>query len=355
MKTKSNDYSCPIMRHQLTINQLGRVMPCCHFGEHVPIDQYKEITTKYAERLEAGEKIPQCNGCWKTEERGLVSVRQSAINNYEQNYADNNGINAMDIRLHNKCNMACNMCGSYNSTLWGKIEGKEEVHTIGETNLQYVYSLANNVTKLSIQGGESFYGNEFVNFVDNFPTKKDLTLDVFTNVVTTDISVVRRWHNECKSLLINASIDGTDETFEYIRWPGTWKKAQRKTKQIYEIIGGRLKHFFAIQSANLENIFDFIEWRNTHTPDSEIVFNLVEGPKELSIDASTQQERDNFIETFNYYKGYLSDRERYDLTAVYDLCKELQDDEILLNMRNVKNSKTNQIRENYLKRNDPKI
>jgi MoaA/NifB/PqqE/SkfB family radical SAM enzyme len=348
---KESPTFCPIMRHQLTINQLGKVMPCCHFGEHIPIEQYEEITKEYAERLESGERIPQCNGCWKTEERGLVSVRQSAVNNYDQNYADRPGINAMDIRLHNKCNMACNMCGSYNSTLWGKIKGSEEEHEIGERNLQYIYSLANNVTKLSIQGGESFYGPDFIEFVDNFPTKKDLVLDVFTNVVTIDMSVVERWSKECKQLLINASIDGTEDTFEYIRWPGKWSKAERKSKQVYKIIGRGLKYFFAIQAANLENIVEFLEWRNNNTPKSEIVFNLVEGPKELSIDASTQQERDAFIKKFNDYSGKLTDRERHDLTAVFDLCKTIKDDPILLSSRSAKENNTKYIREKYLKRN----
>ena len=346
---------CPLMRHQLTINQMGKVMPCCHFGEHIPIEKYEEVTSNYAERLEAGERIPQCQGCWKTEERGLVSVRQSAVENYERNYADNPGINAMDIRLHNKCNMACNMCASFNSTLWAKIEGKDETHEIGDTNLQYIYSLASNVTKLSIQGGESFYGPEFVDFVDNFPTKENLILDVFTNVVTMDISVIKRWHTECRKLLINASIDGTEEVFEEIRWPGKWKKAERKAKQAYEIIGSDFRHFFAVQAANLGSIIDFLNWRNENTPNSEIIFNLVEGPKELSIDASTQAERDNFVKQFDSYTGKLSNRERHDLTAVYELCKTLHDDGILLNQRKVKNKNTTYLREKYLKRNTPDI
>jgi hypothetical protein len=165
------------------------------------------------------------------------------------------------------------------------------------------------------------------------------------------MSVVERWSKECKQLLINASIDGTEDTFEYIRWPGKWSKAERKSKQVYKIIGRGLKYFFAIQAANLENIVEFLEWRNNNTPKSEIVFNLVEGPKELSIDASTQQERDAFIKKFNDYSGKLTDRERHDLTAVFDLCKTIKDDPILLSSRSAKENNTKYIREKYLKRN----
>jgi MoaA/NifB/PqqE/SkfB family radical SAM enzyme len=114
------------------------------------------------------------------------------------------------------------MCASFNSTLWAKIEKKDETHEIGETNLEYIYSLADNVTKLSIQGGESFYGPEFVDFVDNFPNKENLILDVFTNTITADMKAIKRWYDECKTLLIYASIDGVEEVFEYIRWPGKW-------------------------------------------------------------------------------------------------------------------------------------
>lgn len=348
---KESPTFCPIMRHQLTINQMGKVTPCCHFGEHVPIEKYKEITTQYAKRLDQGEKIPQCQGCWQTEEQGLVSVRQSAVASYEQHYATSSGINAMDIRLHNKCNLACNHCGSYNSTLWGKIESKNETHEIGNTNLQYIYSLAENVTQLSIQGGESFYGQEFIDFVDNFPNKENLILDVFTNVVTIDIKVVERWHAECKKLLINASMDGTGGVFEEIRWPAKWAKAENRAKQAYNIIGCDFRHFFTIQAANLKNIVDFLNWRADVTPDSEIIFSLVEGPKELSINASKQAERDFFVNTFDNYTGSLSTREKYDLTAVYNLCKKLEDNVQLISHRSKKNDYVNNVRFDYLNKN----
>ena len=345
---KESSTFCPLMRHQLTINQMGKVMPCCHFGEHIPIEDYEKITTEYAERLESGERIPQCQGCWQTEDKGLVSVRQSAVDNYDRNYADSPGINAMDIRLHNKCNMACNMCASYNSTLWAKIEGKDETHEIGDTNLQYIYSLANNVTKLSIQGGESFYGPEFVEFVDNFPNKSNLILDVFTNTITADIDAIERWSNECKTLLINASIDGTDEVFEYIRWPGKWKKAKSKLQKIYNVVEGNMRYFYAVQARNLESIVSMLEFRNEHTPKSEIIFNLVEGPRELAVEASTVQERQNFIHQFDNYGGKLYDRERNDLTAIYNLCKKLSTDEILIDRRTSKDIYIQKIRTNYL-------
>jgi hypothetical protein len=339
------------MRHQLTITQLGRVTPCCHFGEHIPIDKYEEITTRYAEKLEQGEKIPQCQGCWTTEEQGLVSVRQSAVASYEENYANSLGINAMDIRLHNKCNLACNHCGSYNSTLWGKIEHKDETHEIGNINLQYIYSLAGNVTKLSVQGGESFYGSEFIDFVDNFPNKENLILDVFTNVITLDIKVVERWHNECKQLLINASMDGIGSVFEEIRWPAKWAKTERRAKQAYNIINSDFRHFFSIQAANLKNIVDFLHWRDAVTPNSEIIFSLVEGPKELSINASTQDERDFFVNAFDNYNGSLLTREKHDLTAVYNLCKQLKDNAQLISKRSNKNSYIEKIRVEYLNKN----
>ena len=343
------------MRHQLTINQMGRVMPCCHFGEHIPIEEYKEVTKDYAERLESGERIPQCQGCWQTEDKGLVSVRQSAVNNYDANYSMSPGINSMDIRLHNKCNMACNMCGSYNSTLWGKIEHKDEEHDIGNKNLEYIYSLANNVTKLSIQGGEVFFGPDFVDFVDSFPNKNNLVLDTFTNVVTIDIDVLKRWKDECKSLYVNASIDGIGKVFEEIRWPGKWTKAERKAKQTYEILDYNLKYFYTVQSANLNTIIDFLNWRNSNTPNSEIVFNLVEGPRELALEASTQLERDQFIKDFQNYTGKLSNRETHDLTAIFKLCQKLKDDPKLLKLRDQKNSYIAKIRNNYLQRNTVEI
>jgi len=347
MNTNSPTF-CPLMRHQLTINQMGKVMPCCHFGEHIPIEKYEQTTKEFAEKLEAGERIPQCQGCWQTEDKGLVSVRQSAVDNYERNYSNSPGINAMDIRLHNKCNMACNMCASFNSTLWAKIENKSETHEIGDTNLQYIYSLADNVTKLSIQGGESFYGPEFVEFVDNFPNKENLILDVFTNTITADMKAIERWNEECKTLLINASIDGVEDVFEYIRWPGKWSKAKRNLLKIYEIVGPNMRYFYAVQARNLCSIIPILNFRNNNTPKSEIIFNLVEGPRELAVEASTEEERNSFINEFDNYSGQLSTRETSDLTAIYNLCKSMTTNSQLSKQRKYKDQYIDKIRTVYL-------
>lgn len=347
MNSNSSTF-CPLMRHQLTINQMGKVMPCCHFGEHIPIDKYEETTTKFAEQLEAGERIPQCQGCWQTEDKGLVSVRQSAVDNYDRNYAQSSGINSMDIRLHNKCNMACNMCASFNSTLWAKIERKDETHEIGDTNLDYIYSLADNVNKLSIQGGESFYGPEFVEFVDNFPNKENLILDVFTNTITADMKAITRWNTECKTLLINASIDGVEEVFEYIRWPGKWTKAKRNLLKIYDIVKSNMRYFYAVQAKNLSSIIPMLEFRNDNTPKSEIIFNLVEGPRELAVEASTIEERNSFINAMDTYTGYLFSREKSDLDAIYNLCKSMQTDQELIKKRSAKDTYVELIRTRHL-------
>jgi hypothetical protein len=240
------------------------------------------------------------------------------------------------------------MCASFNSTLWAKIEKKDETHEIGETNLEYIYSLADNVTKLSIQGGESFYGPEFVDFVDNFPNKENLILDVFTNTITADMKAIKRWNDECKTLLINASIDGVEEVFEYIRWPGKWSKAKRNLLKIYDIVGSNMRYFYAIQARNLSSIIPTLEFRNNNTPKSEIIFNLVEGPRELAVEASTIEERTNFIKAMDNYSGYYSQREEHDLTAVYNLCNSITTDNKLLKQRDAKDTYVDLIRTRHL-------
>lgn len=349
------DTRCILIRKQIMLSEQGRVAPCCNFLTNIPIDDYENVAESYAKQLDEGNKIPECNVCWQTEEKGFTSVRQSSL--LSSTTYDGDGITAMDIRLHNKCNLACNMCGPSFSTLWGKLSNKKTPEIrIPDNSANKAIELSKNLRRLSMQGGEPFFGNEYVDFVDKLPHKEKVSVDVFSNMITIDFDVVKRWSYELEELKINASVDGIGKTYENIRWPTTWKKFERNAIETYKILGGYMTFFYTIQAENISCIREFIEWRNEHCPNSKIVYSNVFHNDEVTIKGLTQDEINDFLNDKDYILSIVPhdesndefyNREYNDLLSLFSLIEKIEVSSELIEKRKRFNENIKTMREKY--------
>lgn len=342
------------MRKQLTVSN-EKVTPCCNFTKNIPLDKYEEETERYAQMLDQGIRIDECKLCWDAEDNGMTSVRQSG-NQSSENF-EGDGITSLDIRIHNKCNLACNMCHPTFSTLWGKLIQQEENNYIPSDRLDKVNSLLSNVRKISLQGGEPFYGDEYTNFVDGLENKSQIELDTFTNVVTANIDAIERWSKEFSRFRINASVDGIGETFEYIRWPAKWSKFERNATKIYDIIGGDIIFFYTIQAKNITSILPFVKWRDKVAPKSKIVFTTVYHSEEITYKGLTEEERNLFLAqkdellslfTNDPLRGDWENREYNDIKSVLHLVENMKIDQELIQKRKQFDTYTEKLRRNHI-------
>jgi sulfatase maturation enzyme AslB (radical SAM superfamily) len=340
---------CEIMRKQIMVEP-KRISPCCNFTTSLPIENYRSTVEQYAKKLDAGIKIPECKLCWQAEDRGITSVRQSG-NDSAHTYLGE-GITYLDIRLGNECNLACNMCHSDVSTLWGKLNGKASPAPLSEELVNKVMDKTGDLKRISLQGGEPFYGNSYVNFVDKLENKEQIAVDVFSNIITINMKIIKRWVDELKSLDINASVDGYGDVFDYIRWPTNWKKFRNNAVKLHNINKLRLSYFYTIQAFNVLSICDFIEWRNRDTPGRQIVFTTVIHQDEVTYKGLTQQERDEFISKKSKILGMLTpeSRELSDLSNFFKLVEDMQPDDELIQKRIAWNQHTDSTRQRYKNR-----
>lgn len=345
------DTKCVLIRKQVMLSEQGRVAPCCNFSTDIPIDQYHEKAEEYAKQLDNGIKIPECSLCWETEDKGFTSVRQSG-NDCSDTY-DGDGITALDIRLHSKCNLACNMCAPGFSTLWAKLKQKDVSNVIPQESVDFALSVSHNLRRLSMQGGEPFYGDEYVEFVDSLPNKQNVALDVFSNMITIDSDVIKRWSDELEMITINASVDGIGDIYEDIRWPTTWKKFERNAISIYKILNQRLMFFYTIQAKNISCIKEFIVWRNENCPDSHIVFSNVLHNDEITYKGLKMWERDKFLSEKEEILSMIeNEREIDDLSSLFKLVESINIDDDLLTKRQVFDDHINEMRTNYRRSKD---
>lgn len=298
-------YYCSAMKYQLMADLKqqgdGRYAPCCHFEENIELSEFQTKTKSYLSRLLNGEKLEQCRNCWVREDAGLPSVRTSEIGWKPSD--GKNGIRRLDIRIHNKCNLACTMCYSGASNLWGKLEGNDTFRKISDYELDFLKNISSTVERISFQGGEPFYGNEYDDFLMSLSNKKDIEVDVFTNLISAKPNVIQRWKDELKHLYVNASVDGYGDVYDSIRWPTTWNKWEKNAKSIYDIVGSSMSYFWVVQAENLYNLFQFIKWRDKNTPNCKLVITMLSGGEnELGLDTISQIDKDMFLKLYKKYK-----------------------------------------------------
>lgn len=297
----SNTY-CPFINHQLMVDFRGKASACCQFTDSSSLENYNSMMKPHRDAMNRGEKMKPCQRCWDDEAAGFPSLRRSAIKDFSR-YPPADGIMIIDIRITNKCNLACIMCNDHASSLWGKLTGSNLSYSLDNDLKNQVLKQSDNLIKISIQGGEPFYGNEFIDFIDQLPNKSNVILEIFSNGVTTNIDVLKKWATEFKSVMLFVSVDGHGQTFEKIRWPALWPKFERKIEQLKEIENVLVNFNFTLQALNVHNIGDFINWRNAVVPNFSITISKLEHPEYFRFNILTEEERLQAIDAVSKIKN----------------------------------------------------
>ena len=297
---------CPLMFNQLMVDFNGRVSPCCDYKIDASISDYDANIAQARAEMLAGTKTAGCQRCWNDEAQGIESLRISSARAWQ----NLEGYKLLDIRINNNCNLACTMCNSHASSLWTKLTKEGQLSRISKQDQQLLLDMCGDIIKVSVQGGEPFYGNDFINFIEAMPNKANIELEIFTNLVTAKPNVIARWKEQFKHVMIIASVDGTEEVFEDIRWPAKWSKLERRMAQLYPMLGSALSFNFTVQNINVMNIKRFTDWRNSKYPLSSIQFAILEYPQPLHFAVLSDSDRHVAIATMLAAKGHPHEQAR---------------------------------------------
>jgi hypothetical protein len=343
----SNTY-CPFIDHQVMIDYQGKASACCQFEATCDYKDYDEMMKPHRAAIKRGEKISPCRRCWDDESKGFPSLRQSAITNFKR-YTKHENLMMLDLRINNNCNLACTMCGDHASSLWNKLLNSNKITQIDELLKDKLIANSHNLVKLSIQGGEPFYGDEFINFIERLPNKSNMELELFSNTVTADVDILSKWIREFKQVSFISSVDGIEDTFESIRWPASWDKFERKVKMLYKIKGLGLNFNFTLQNLNILNIGEFIKWRNNTVPKWSTTISILEWPAYFHFTVLTEKEKEQALNIINGITSVYS-FEKDILKVVYQQLQESTLNENLLIAKNKQLENIKSLREKYLNR-----
>lgn len=275
------------------------VKPCCSLRPQDPKDFQLDTGTaekniaRMAQEFNQGQWPKECLVCHQEEDQGMISERLRA---FEANIARPKAMSAIrhiHIKFSNLCNLACRVCTTTESTLYGRtvetqdpsVFTQEDIsqHRDWSLVLDYIEPriLSSDSIKILLVGGETTLAPgiqvlaqwltdrgyisrvEFV-FSSNMLNMPDRLLDLLA---------------KSAKVTIAASLDSTYDNFHYVRWPGTW---QRVTATVDKILAYRRDHGVDIHmqispNFNINNIFyldDFLDYWSDHEYDSMMVFNV---------------------------------------------------------------------------------
>lgn len=240
---------------EISNSATGSRMLCCR-SEHV-IDRH-EVNSSITEdffnhpnmneirrKMLAGEEVEQCWICSESEKARGTSHRTFVMKQFERlvpGLADDifkNGtvdLKSLDIRFGTKCNLACVMCGPGSSSLIAKEEQDKDfkVVDLNDFSLDAIKKHSEGIVLFKTTGGEPMLLPAYKKTLEFFVEKgyaKNIEFTTITNG-TIDYSDMMPLMNEFKHFKISHSIDAADESYNYVRWPGTIKRLQRIHKSI---------------------------------------------------------------------------------------------------------------------------
>ena len=292
------------------IHPNGKMRLCCTTIQDLPadnnynlfdasknsIDEYwnsnrmKEIRRK----MIAGEKIRDCERCYKQEEQGTASLRSTVdmkefIRDTLPDGTYQKNATTMQIQMGNICNLKCKMCSQMHGleTLeigkvdpewlhWVKEQGanvnnwtnelgkKQEWYKNNKLKKKMFEHISENIVNLCVIGGEptlipEFY--ELFEYCDQQGTLGSKTVTLVTNLTNTNPRLTK-WLPKLKQWTIWASVDGVGERTEYIRYPSNWNKVLQSLDFYKSNLGsnGNITLSPAVQLLNIDQLDDIIKW-----------------------------------------------------------------------------------------------
>lgn len=253
---------------------------CCEY-KHESHEQYNspeeyfdsDEHRKLREKFIAGEWPEGCEVCQVDESVGTESRRQYYLDNsIPITDIEKPQWQFLDYRPGNLCNLKCRTCGSsISSEINKEAKSNKELHDYADWNLGSNTIIPSwidddnylkNLKHLKILGGEPSIDpmvHRVLEMIGNTGHSSHITLSVTTNLT----NVNRRWIEllkKYKNLKINISLDGSGNTFDYIRTNANWNTIQKNINVLCDEFAGQVKRIQINLVYSLYNCFTIDEW-----------------------------------------------------------------------------------------------
>ncbi|CAB4164029.1 Radical_SAM domain containing protein [uncultured Caudovirales phage] len=281
-------WTCAAIDHGVTIFSNGKIGPCCQIdakylkpiSELVNPDRFVDLKTQ-----NCPPEHP-CNKCSVAEYNKLPSYR----NMFNSIVRPDSGLQFVDIRNTNLCNLKCRYCGPHFSSKWA-----EELNEFAVIQHQDIINYKNILITDSLHwmyftGGEPLINGEhwaLLNELIDSGKSARISLLYNTNLTTIkykDTNIIDVW-KKFKNVTIQCSIDAIGKPLEYIRSGTRWEKIKLNLEQlIMSAKNSNIKITFTplLTILNLWFIDELYKYSSLNN--IPINMNILTGPDYLALD-----------------------------------------------------------------------
>ena len=308
---------------------MGGCRPCCLARDEVPgidlrkhtlEDAYKSDYMKdLRQQFLDGEKPETCSRCWEEEAAGKMSKRMNTqvrlkhlMDKIDYEDTEPDQLWFLDLKLGNKCNLKCRICGSWSSSKWAKEEmerdggGKEHLAYTHlkqgrwpEENDQFWNNLmgmtsVEQIKYIEFTGGEPFLIREHLDFLASIPSEVASQIEIHYNTNGTIVPPLQQTINKFKHVEIAFSVDNIDERFGYERFGADFIEVNRcidlcSMKGFFNNVSTQL--CFTVNIQNVYYLDQLLLWAKEKCFDS-IHWNYLHDPWHMNVQYMTEECRD---------------------------------------------------------------
>jgi len=328
---KTNPHFCMLPFTHMHVTTSGAVNACCVANYEFPIiSDVKDktlqdiwVSSEYQDIRRAmlnGDRIKNCEYCYKLDESGGGSDRQTHnshfINTYNSSNADwdidvehgNTDSTPIwvDIRPGRFCNLGCRMCFvSISSTVADEHKKYPELKDVtgeqwfdiedwidNDTMYASLQKLIPSLKTIKLAGGEPLFMPGVIKLIKWCVESGNthLHIDITTNGTRTT-GKIANWLKMFSKADIQFSIDGIGIVNDYIRNPSKWKDIDIAYKKYKSLNLGSVNILSTVQIYNAFDLINIIDYWKENGADNKLIFNFVNYPKDMTIDILPLEDR----------------------------------------------------------------
>lgn len=297
-------WRCAAIDHGVAIFPNGKVGPCCQ----ISADYLKPISiladTNRFDDLKTGRPPAACEACHVKESNQLKSYRNvfNSLDNKSQ------GLQFVDLRNTNHCNLKCRYCGPHFSSAWGSELGQVEIARQDISQYKDLL-ITDSLHWMYFTGGEPLINSDHWDLLKELVDSgraKSITLMYNTNVTTVkykNLDIVDLW-SKFKKVIVNCSIDTVGKPLEYIRSGANWEKINNNIQLLKACDTITVSLTPVISILNIWFLDDLFNYANQNHLVVDPI--LLTGPDYLSLDVMPDELKPLALEQINKIEKYLN-------------------------------------------------
>ena len=282
-------WSCAAIDHGVTIFPNGKIGPCCQ----IDADYLKPISElnnpdRFADlKTQDCPSGHPCNKCSVNEYHGLPSYR----NTFDSAVTSAPGLQFVDIRNTNFCNLKCRYCGPHFSSQWAEELGKFPLIQHQDITDYKDILITDALHWMYFTGGEPLINSEHWTLLEELIDSgraSRISLMYNTNLTTIkykDKNIIDLWQ-QFKTVNIQCSIDAVGEPLEYIRSGTSWEKIKLNLDQLVSVSQNSNINITLSPVLSILNIWFINElYKYASSKNIPIELIILSGPDYLALDA----------------------------------------------------------------------